>query len=445
MAIVQQLSLFSWKDFHNDLLHLGDLERFILVTETIPDEKLIQVLKKLRGNGRDDHPIEAVWNSILAGIVFEHASVESLRRELKRNAQLRELCGFNPLLGAEAVPSKSAYSRFIARLLPQEPLVREMFDTMVEELMVIFPGFGRNIAGDGKAIHSLGKPVKKKDGDKRRDEDADWGTKTYRGTDKDGKAWEKVKSWFGFRIHIIADADAELPVAYEITQASVSEGPVMRKMFVALNKTHPELIERCEHAMFDKGYDSTDAICELWEKYRIKAVIDIRNMWKDGEETRLLRSKNIQNVTYNFKGTVFCHCPETGETRQMVYGGFEKDRGEHKYICPVRAYGIDCKGASKCPLYQKSIRIPLEEDRRIFTPVARSSYKWKTLYDKRSSIERINSRIDVSFGFERHYIRGLKKMELRCGLALCVMLAIAVGRLRQKQPKLMRSLVKVAA
>jgi hypothetical protein len=57
-------------------------------------------------------PIEAVWNAILAGIVFEHVSIESLRRELKRNAQLRELCGFNPLLGAHAIPSKSAYSRF---------------------------------------------------------------------------------------------------------------------------------------------------------------------------------------------------------------------------------------------------------------------------------------------------------------------------------------------
>ena len=35
-------------------------------------------------------------------------------------------------------------------------------------------------------------------------------------------------------------------------------------------------------------------------------------------------------------------------------------------------------------------------------------------------------------------------MRLRCGLALSVMLAIAVGRLRQKQPELMRSLVKAA-
>jgi len=72
------------------------------------------------------------------------------------------------------------------------------------------------------------------------------------------------------------------------------------------------------------------------------------------------------------------------------------------------------------------------------------SYKWKTLYNKRSSIERVNSRLDVSFGFEKHYIRGLKKMKLRCGLALCVMLSMALGRARQNKNELIRSLVKAA-
>jgi transposase len=444
MAIIQELNLFSWKDFQDDVQNLGDLERLKLVIETLPDQKLIQTLSALRGNGRNDHPISAMWNSILAGIVFEHASIESLRRELSRNAQLREMCGFNPILGVGAVPSKSSYNRFLSNLVTHEPLIREMFDCLVKELTAYFPDFGTNLAGDGKAIHSFGKPSKKKDGDKRHEEEADWGVKKYTGVDQDGKVWEKVKSWFGFRLHLIVDADAELPVSYTVTKASVGEQPVMSELFVDLNRVHPELIERCEHAMFDKGYDSKEKICSLWNKYGIKPIIDIRNMWKDGEKTKQLKSKKIQNVTYDYKGTIFCHCPKTGEVRQMAYGGFEEKRETLKYICPALAYGIECKGASECPIYLKSIRIPLHEDSRIFTPVARSSYKWKALYDNRTSVERVNSRIDVSFGFERHYIRGLQKMKLRCGLALSVMLAIAVGRLRQKQPDLMRSFVKTA-
>lgn len=444
MAIISEQYLFSWREFHQDTQNLGDLERLKLVIENVPDQRLIYLLSQLRGRGRNDHSIKALWNSILAGIVYEHASIESLRRELARNAQLREMCGFDPLAGVHAVPSKSAYHRFLAKLLGHESLIREMFDCLVKELAVLVSGFGKNLAGDGKALHSHGKPAKEEDVDRRRENDADWGVKKYCGVDKEGKAWEKVKSWFGFRLHLLVDADSELPVSYEVTKASVSEQPVMREMLAVLNKSHSNILENCDHAMFDKGYDSTELICELWNEYQVKAVVDIRNMWKDKEKTRQFKSKKVENVTYDYIGTVFCHCPSTGDVKKMAYGGFEREREAHKYICPALAYGITCAGASQCPLHQKSLRVSLEEDRRIFTPVARSTSKWKVLYNKRTSVERVNSRIDVSFGFERHYIRGLDKMKLRCGLALVVMLAIAVGRIKQNQKELMRSLVKAA-
>ena len=56
-------------------------------------------------------------------------------------------------------------------------------------------------------------------------------------------------------------------------------------------------------------------------------------------------------------------------------------------------------------------------------------------------MERVNSRIDVSFGFELHAIRGMAKMKVLCGLALCVMLAMALGRIKENQADKMRSLV----
>lgn len=254
---------------------------------------------------------------------------------------------------------------------------------------------------------------------------------------------EKVKFWFGFRLHLIVEANYELPVAYKITKASLGEQPVIRELFAELAQKHPELIENCEHAMGDKGYDSVETISLLWERFKIKPIIDIKNMWKDGETTRALQTRAIENVTYDYKGTVYCHCPATGEIRKMAYGGFEEKRGTQKYICPAKHFGIECKGSSSCPL-KGGVRIPLKEDKRIFTPTARSSHKWKRLYNKRTSVERVNSRFDVSFGFERHFIRGLEKMRMRCGLALCVMVAIALGRARQNQFELMRSLVKVA-
>jgi hypothetical protein len=439
MAKVYQRYLFSWKDIDD----LGDLERFQLVIENMPDEKLIQTLAHLRGHGRKDYPAEAMWNSILAGIVYQHNSIESLRRELQRNAQLREMCGFDPWKGSAGVPSKSAYNRFLLKILKNKNLIEELFDSLVEKLKEVLPDLGKDLAFDSKAISSHATKEQKENNDKRGEHDADWGTKTYKGINKDGTAWEKTKSWFGFKLHLIVDANYELPVAMELTKASVHDFEVMPDMFQKMKEMHPAILETCEHAIGDKGYDDTNFIATLWDRYHIKPMIDIRNMWKDGEETRLLEGVRYENITHDYKGTIFCHCPKTGEVKKMAYGGFEKDRNTHKYLCPAMHYGCECKGFAQCPL-KKGVRIPLDENRRIFTPVARSSYKWKKVYNKRSSVERINSRIHTSYGFEKHYIRGYAKMHCRCALSLCVMLAIAYGRILQKQAQLMRSLVKAA-
>ena len=112
MAIISQRQLFSWKEIKN----LADLERFSLLLEHLPDERLMQVLEARRGRGRDDYPVRPVWNSILAVIVYQHPSIESLRRELMRNGQLCMLCGFDLFKGIAAIPSSNAYTNFLKLL-----------------------------------------------------------------------------------------------------------------------------------------------------------------------------------------------------------------------------------------------------------------------------------------------------------------------------------------
>jgi hypothetical protein len=439
MGIIAQKQLFNWKNIEN----LGDLERLNLLLKYIPDEKIISILEQERRNGRDKYPVEVMWNSILAGVIYQHISVESMRRELQRNGELREMCGFEGAAGCDAVPTAAAYSRFLANLIKHEVEIDDMLNELVRKLTKLLPDLGKRLAIDGKAIPSLANGKKSdKAKDCRSDLDADWGTKVYKGKNKDGSNYQKVVSWFGYKLHLVVDANYELPVAYEVTKASVAEQPMAHEILSNLVEFHPEIVERCEAMSGDKGYDTTNLNTELYDEYGIKPVIDIRNCWKDGDETRLLPGK--ENIVYNYKGDVFCICPATGDQREMAYGGFEKDRETLKYICPVQAYGIDCAGCKKCPV-KKSIRIDINLDRRIFTPIARSSYAWKREYNKRTAVERVNSRIDVSFGFENHYIRGLAKMKIRCGLALCIMLTLAYGRIMEDQKQLMRSLVKAAA
>ena len=145
MAIIPQRRLFSWKDVEN----LGDLERLQLVLDVIPDEGLMRLLETRRGRGRDDYPVRAVWNSVLAGVVYEHASVESLRRELLRNDRLRWMCGFDPLEQAEqVVPTPRAYSHFLGNLMAHQADVDAIFD----ELPVCTRQGGEAAGGPGRRI-----------------------------------------------------------------------------------------------------------------------------------------------------------------------------------------------------------------------------------------------------------------------------------------------------
>ena len=66
MATIAQPFLFSWKEIDA----ASDLDRLSLVLNVLPDEKLVLYLEQRRGKGRDDYPVRAMWNALLAGVVF---------------------------------------------------------------------------------------------------------------------------------------------------------------------------------------------------------------------------------------------------------------------------------------------------------------------------------------------------------------------------------------
>jgi hypothetical protein len=440
MAKLLVAYLFKWQEIEAK----SDLERLRLVLDHLPDEGLMKKLEAQRDKGRNDYPVRPVWNSVLAGIVYQHTSIESLRRELFRNGELREGCGFDPHKGSEAVPPAYVYTRFLKRLMGFKTEIYAMFDTLVDTLKALLPDLGESVAVDSKGVSSAGRPTKERAEDGRRDRDADWGKKTYRGKREDGSLWEKVVKWFGYKIHLMVDTSYELPIGYRVTRASESDTKHLLPLVKEVKDKHPEIYRGMKKLTADKGYDSEENCRDLYDEHGIKPVIDIRRMWRD-KETKSLDAEHVDNIVYDEVGRVYCLCPKTMEQRQMAYGGFEEDRMVLKYVCPVKAYGLTCQGRSECEHAMKSERVGLEIDRRIFTPVARSSYAWEREYRKRTAVERVNSRLDVSFGFERHFIRGQKKMEIRVGLALCVMLAMAVGRIKEQQKELMRSLVRSPA
>ncbi len=311
MARIPQ-NLFTWQEVFPD----SDLDRLKMIRDTIPDEEVMRFLEKERGQGRNDYPIRPMWNSILASIVYQHPSVESLRRELSRNGELRDVCGFDPILGAKAVPTPRAYSHFMGLLMKHREEINKMFDKLVEELKEVLPDYGKYLGIDSKAVNPAGKATEDKKRDGRRDIDADWGKKEYKGKREDGTMWEKVVKWFGYKIHLLADTNYELPIAYRVTRASVNDSPVLEELFKKTGDNHPQILEDAEELTADRGYDSEENNKLLWDEYKIKPLIDIRDMRKDEKgQTRPLYPEKADNIVYDFEGTVFCHCPLRGRNK----------------------------------------------------------------------------------------------------------------------------------
>ena len=139
----------------------------------------------------------------------------------------------------------------------------------------------------------------------------------------------------------------------------------------------------------------------------INPIIDIRNMWKNGEKTKQYKGTDI---VYNAYGEVF-FIDKKVEQHKMRYEGYDKQKKCLRYSHNSKIY-----------------KIYISYDERIFLPIARDSKKFKEIYKGRTTVERINGRLDRDYMFEDHQIRGLKKMNLMVSIAMIVMNGMAVGK-----------------
>jgi len=79
----------------------------------------------------------------------------------------------------------------------------------------------------------------------------------------DGTLWEKVVTWFGYKLHLIVDAVYELPVGFTVTRASASDVKEGHKLIERVAGQNPEIIDRCEALAADKACDDTKLIMKL--------------------------------------------------------------------------------------------------------------------------------------------------------------------------------------
>ncbi len=173
----------------------------------LPDERLIAQLNKHRWTGRPGHSMQALWRAFVASFYLNLPHTNALIRRLQDDPLLRQVCGFG-----DALPSRWTFNRFLSRLSTHLDLVEECLSQVTDALRQRLPRFGDTLAVDSSTVRSHSNPNKPEPSDS----EASW---TAKQSHK-----RKGQDWFwGYKLHLMVDAEWELPVTAYVTTAKESD------------------------------------------------------------------------------------------------------------------------------------------------------------------------------------------------------------------------------
>jgi hypothetical protein len=358
--------------------------------------------------------LRALWRAYVASFFLNLPHTNGLIRELQDDPQLRELCGFP--YGAP-LPHRTTFNRFISRLDKHADLIEACFARVTNELKELLPDLGKEVAIDSSVIRTHSNP--KND----TDPEATWGvTHSPQSNNRDGIDWV-----FGYKVHMVADANYGIPLAQFVTTGSRNDSPEL-----------PALIERAkatydwfspEVAIADRGYDSAANHQTLWFGHGIIPVIHIRKPSNTG----------LYQGIYTKEGIPTC----LGQV-PMEYVATD-GRGHHVYRC--RREGCDLKNSFKggvryCDTVYKQ---DPNEDIRLFGVIRRDSRKWKALYAKRWAVERVFKSEKESRRLEQHCLRGMRRINLHALMSALIFQATVLMKVKAGESDYMRWMVRKVA
>ena len=436
-TILRQITI--WFDLEREMSPgLQDVEAFLGVLSEF-DPELVRALELERVNGRDDHPVAAMWNLLAVALYLRRVKFSELLGELSRNGDLARLLGFRETgPNKYDIPSDSALSRFHMKLKGKRYLkmVKDVFERTVDALAAENPEFGKNTALDASNVRTHAQPPRKARKEEGKeveakpssDPEASWSVKTKLRSDAQGKPRKETECTFGYKLYAVADTQVPAIAAVDVTTGKTSDQELATPMLEEAQKNLPE--GRMETTAMDKGFDSKENVEGAYE-LDIAAIIPVRdvpeNLEKLPREDREERLEPQSNIAYDrYTGEVFCYAKGNGEEierRTMTYAGFEAGRDTHKFRCPLGAAAQGgCKAFASCSAGSagaqgRQVRIPMETDSRRFAPIYPKSHRWRRLYNGRSAVERINSYLKEVLGLERHCLRGKDAIHLRVLLA----------------------------
>ena len=325
-------------------------------------------------------------------------STNALIRRLQDNPELRLICGFSSL------PHRTTFNRFIIRLGDHLDLVDSCLAALTDKLADILPGFGENVAIDSTVVVTHSNPNRRnKTTGECSDPEASWTAK--RSEDRKNE----LDWFFGYKLHMIADANYGLPIGGYTTTASCSDFHELPVLLDKARAEHGWFGPR--HVMADRGYDSRANHEAVIERDAVP-VIAIRKPNKRGDDMGMLEG------IYTPDGRPTCI-----GLAPMQYVGSDPRRGQLFRCPPGGCHLRDRKGVRYC---QDEEWLNRKDNPRLFGQIPRWSREWKQLYRLRQSVERVFKSMKESRRLAGHYIRGFRKLALHAAMSTLAFSATAL-------------------
>ena len=350
---------------------------------SLNDTGLLQRLEAYRLLGRRGYSLKALWRAHACMYFLDLHSTNAIIRRLRNDPELRRVCGFT------IMPHRMTFNRFENRLSHHPRLVTQAFAGVTNELKGLIPNLGQEVAVDSTVVKSHSRPYRKI----LSDPEASWTAKNSPRAKKGGKEW-----FWGYKVHMVADANHGIPLAQYVTTASRNDSPELPTIIAHAENLYSWF--RPKVAIADRGYDALSNHEYLWWGKGIIPIIHIRR--KGG--VRPEGGTEFYDDTFTKEGIPVC----IGQI-PMTYIRSDPKRG-HLYRCVGCHLAKSFRGGVRhC---DTEIWQDPTENIRLFGVIRRDSPEWEALYAKRQAIERVFKSMKESRRLDKHYLRGLRKITL---------------------------------
>lgn len=373
---------------NNPANHESRLMQAIPIMQIIESTDLLPAIDRSYGGGRRGYPTWALFRPYALLFLMGFGRENDLLRLLDENPMAEIICGLKDR------PHRTTHKRFINRLIDFQTNIDDAITDLVCRLKAHRPDLGQVVAIDSTDVRTYSHPYRNGG-----DPTANWGVKTSL-KDKNGKT--HTEQFYGFKMHLVADATHGVPLHYIVTPGNHHDSPTLEPMVKDLLKRYEWMAP--EVLVGDRGYDSTPNFKFLWNE-GIHPVLKIRD---------LSRGK-LKYFRYDKDGVPHCRLDT-----KMWYLETDPERGFH-YLCPDSSAAHQCEGEH----WVNPMR-----DIRLFGTICRVSPEWKQYYGMRYAIERIFKLMKGSHRLKHHTVSGIDNIRVHVSMSTLVFLATVLNNLQ---------------